>query len=209
MKKLLLLQFNLALLVTPLFASAATCTGTATTQLCNGLGDITSFEGLMVRTLVFVGTVIGMLAVTMIVVSGFRMLMARGEPENLKIAKAGFSYARIGVVVSVLSFSIVLGFQNFIGFVPIPGGVGNPTIQNPLSSSDTQQFITKIVTMFLGLLGFLASVMIVYNGFLYITAAGNEQQTAKAKTGLLWSIVGFMTALLAYVLIEAVKNLFV
>ncbi len=201
---------GLSLLVIPLavFAAPACSDVTAaSTQLCNGLGGTNTFPQLLTKVFVFVGTVIGMLAVTMIVYSGFRMLIARGEPDALKTAKAGFSYAIIGVVISVMSFGIVLAFQKFIGVGP-NGNIVDGQINNPLKDSTTQGFISTIVTNFLGLIGILASVMIIYNAYLYITAAGNEQQTAKAKTGLLWSVVGFLTAFMAYVLITALKNIF-
>jgi fumarate reductase subunit D len=55
-------------------------------------------------------------------------------------------------------------------------------------------FVTKIIAS-------LAVLMIVVSGILYITSGGDQQRTEMAKKWLIFSIVGLVVALLAYVIV--------
>jgi Type IV secretion system pilin len=57
---------------------------------------------------------ISIAAVIVIIISGFRMVLASGEPEALNKAKKAISWAIIGLIVSLMSFSIVAIIQNLI-----------------------------------------------------------------------------------------------
>jgi hypothetical protein len=208
MKKLFTLIFPLVLLAAPLvvFGQASDCspTGAASIDLCNGFGaGVGTAPDLLNRIFTFVGTIIGTVAILMIVYSGFRMVLSRGDAGALKSAKEGMTWAIIGLVVSVMAFVFVIGFQNFIGARDIT----DEGFQNPLTSPDGISFINRIIQLSLGFIGALASLMIVYNSFLYITSRGNDEQVKKAKAGLTWSVIGLVTVLLAYVIITAVINL--
>lgn len=52
--------------------------------------------------------------------------------------------------------------------------------------------------------GATALLMIVINGFLYITAAGDPQKTAQARLGLLYSAIGLVIILFATVIVTFV-----
>jgi hypothetical protein len=57
---------------------------------------------------------IGIMAVVIIIISGFRMVTANGNEEQLTKAKKAITWAIIGLVVSLLSFSIVAIIQRLI-----------------------------------------------------------------------------------------------
>jgi hypothetical protein len=202
----------IVLLPTAVLAQAPACDpGAAGTNLCNAIPGVNLANGpmgLFGRVFTYLGIIIGTLAILMVVYSGFRMIISRGEPEALKSAKAGFAWAIGGFLVSILSFVLVLAFQNFVGVDPGSVSVGQPTIGTPLGDISPQQFIFRILRNFLGFVGILASVMLLVNVYQYMTGRGNEEQTKKAKSGMLWSVVGFLAAILAYVIISAVANLF-
>ena len=46
-------------------------------------------------------------------------------------------------------------------------------------------------------------LMLVFNGFRYITAGGEEEQTTQAKNAMKWVAAGILTILLSYVIIKA------
>jgi ABC-type Fe3+ transport system permease subunit len=50
---------------------------------------------------------IGALAFLMVVVSGFRYILARGNPEKITSAKNSLMYSLIGVIVAALAATIV------------------------------------------------------------------------------------------------------
>lgn len=55
---------------------------------------------------------------------------------------------------------------------------------------------------FLGFLSLVAMIALIYSGFLYVTAAGNDEQTGKAKKIIIWVVIGIMVILLAYALVN-------
>jgi len=58
--------------------------------------------------------------------------------------------------------------------------------------------IGVIIGVILSLLGVIFLVLIIYGGFLWMTAAGNEDRVAKAKKIIQNSIVGLIIVIAAY-----------
>ena len=56
---------------------------------------------------------------------------------------------------------------------------------------------TNGLTIVFGLFAAVALLMIIINGFLYITAAGDPQRMAQARQGLLYAVIGLVVILLA------------
>jgi hypothetical protein len=192
----------------PYIGHGQDCSAGATQSLCNPItvsqGNI---AGLVQGVIFYAGTLIGVLALLIIVYSGLKMLLSNGDPQKITEAKASFTWAIIGLVVSILSFVIVFAFQNFIGVDP--NAVNVHTLQNPLGDQTLSAFLLRILQGLLSIVGAASLVMIVVNGFRYITSAGNEEQMAKAKAGLTWAVLGFLTALLAFVIINAASRIFI
>jgi len=68
------------------------------------------------------------------------------------------------------------------------------------------ELITKTINWLLYLAGALAVLAIVYSGIMYITSAGNEEQTAKAKKNLIWAIIAVIIISLALLIPQWVIN---
>ncbi len=60
------------------------------------------------------------------------------------------------------------------------------------------QIVGSIIYPFLGLLGAVFVVLMIYAGFLYMTAQGNEDQVEKAKTIIKNAVIGVVIISLAY-----------
>ena len=60
--------------------------------------------------------------------------------------------------------------------------------------------IGKIINDILGFLGIIFIVLIIYGGFMWMTAQGNEAQVEKAKKILIRSIVGVIIILISYII---------
>jgi hypothetical protein len=65
-----------------------------------------------------------------------------------------------------------------------------------------RQTILNWLNFFLGFLGLISMSMIVYSGFLYVTAMGNQEQSEKAKKLIIWVTVGVIVIILAWVLVN-------
>ena len=77
---------------------------------------------------------------------------------------------------------------------------GLQTIQQPLGlpATDIRLIIANIIRAALGLMGIVLLVLIIYGGYLWMTAGGNDEQIAKAKQVLLNATVGLIIILSAY-----------
>ncbi len=56
----------------------------------------------------------------------------------------------------------------------------------------------KVIRGFLGLLGTIFVILIIYAGYLWMTASGNEEQITKAKKMITNAVIGIIIVLLAY-----------
>lgn len=83
-----------------------------------------------------------------------------------------------------------------------PSGV----ICNPISSSTFAEFVDKILKVVIQIGYVVVVFFIVYCGFLFVKARGNESELATAKTAFLWTVVGAAIILGAQVLENAIAK---
>ena len=67
-----------------------------------------------------------------------------------------------------------------------------------LSPSDPRLVIGRIINVALSLLGIVATVLIVYAGFKWMTAGGNEENVKSAQKILMAAVIGLVIILAAY-----------
>lgn len=71
----------------------------------------------------------------------------------------------------------------------------SPEQQKPTSLAAT---VGTIVNAFLGLLGIIFIILIIYAGYNWMTASGNEQKLEKAKETIWRAIIGLIIVIAAY-----------
>jgi len=79
-------------------------------------------------------------------------------------------------------------------------GVGSGYVKTGETEKFTKfpEYIGLIIQAFLGLLGVIFVVLIIYGGYIWMTARGNEQRVEKAKETLKAAIIGLVIVLSAY-----------
>ena len=76
---------------------------------------------------------------------------------------------------------------------------------NPFKFNTLQEFLYVILeTVVLFLFPFIV-LMIVYTGFLFVTAQGNPEKLTKARQALLWTVIGAVVVLGSFALAELIK----
>jgi hypothetical protein len=105
------------------------------------------------------------------------------------------------------------GTRNFLSFPTWDRGLKceenkdapDPTSTRHVKVDDIPTFVWTVVLNILDILlrlaGILAVVMLIMNGYQYLTSAGVPDKISKAKTGLLHAIVGLAIALMASTII--------
>lgn len=210
---LIILIVGLTLFPAVVFGQAACTKDYSGAILCNAFP---SFAGLAVTdapTLIaalfgWVASVIGTLALVMVIYSGMRMIVSRGDSSAVTTAKSSMTYAITGLVVVVFAFVIVSSVQNFIGFndAVSPGGMPGGEILNPLDYSTLRTFVPAVMKSVLSIAGTIAMLYIIIAGFRYVTAGANEAQATKAKEGITWAIIGLISTILSYLIVTVVIN---
>lgn len=74
------------------------------------------------------------------------------------------------------------------------------------NTKDPSLIIGSAIGYVLSFIGTIFMIAIIYGGFLWMTAKGNESQVDKAKTIMRNSIIGFVVVALAYVISTTVLN---
>jgi hypothetical protein len=75
-----------------------------------------------------------------------------------------------------------------------------------LGTADLQSTVVKIIQWVLGFLGLIAVIMILYGGFVWMTAGGNEDKVATAKKVISAAVVGLIVVLIAWAIVTFVVS---
>jgi Type IV secretion system pilin len=67
-----------------------------------------------------------------------------------------------------------------------------------LGETDPRQMVAQVINILLGFLGIIAVVLILYAGFLWMTAGGSDENIKKAKNILSAAVIGLIIILMSY-----------
>src|SRR3989339_1758991 len=81
-----------------------------------------------------------------------------------------------------------------------------PVAKTRLSGTDIRVIIAQIIRAVLGLLGIIALGIVIYGGWMYMTAAGNEDKVATAKKILVNGLIGLVIILSSFAIVQFVLN---
>ncbi len=88
------------------------------------------------------------------------------------------------------------------------GNVNNG-VQTNLANRTIGSMLNVVLNYTLALVGILGVIGFVIAGILYLTAAGDEDQAGKAKNVMMYSIIGVIVALIGYIVVTAISQVFV
>lgn len=134
----------------------------------------------------FIEVFIGVAAVLVIIVRGFRLVTSLGEEEAMTKAKDQIIWAAGGLVVVGLSEIVVRGFLF-------------PEAGNALPNDQVGKAIIISITNFAsGFVAIFAFANLFYAGYRYVTSGGNDEVSEKVKKSFFGSVVALLLALGAY-----------
>ncbi len=213
MRKYVVLAAFILMMIPALAWAQEPCSPSYTgTQLCNALPSfggraVTDIPSFISAGLIWLASVIGTLALVMVLFSGAQMIFSGGDPQAVTRAKNSLTYAIYGLALVIFAYVIVSAIQYFVGYNGgDPGSAPGQFFVNPLSSNNLGTFVSGRITAFLSIIGTIAMGYIIYGGFRYITSGGNEDQAKKARATLQWSIIGLSCIILSYIIVTVVVN---
>ena len=114
-----------------------------------------------------------------------------------KISSIGTTVGLMLLPLAVKAYSL----ENTLGLNA--GNVGSAT---GLGTRDVRTTIGSIINVALSLLGIIVLVIIIYGGFLWMTAGGNDERVGEAKKWIFGGIIGLVIILSAYAIAQFVVS---
>ncbi|MFA5820547.1 MAG: hypothetical protein WC873_00290 [Candidatus Gracilibacteria bacterium] len=112
---------------------------------------------------------------------------------------------------TAIVFALMVGAISLMSFLPVAGAASsilNPT-DNPDAvstatggASSLRQLVLTMVNYFLGFLGLIAVLMVIFGGVTYVTAAGKDDAVEKGKKIIMYALVGLVIVLLSFVVVN-------
>ena len=93
----------------------------------------------------------------------------------------------------------------------VPGSTSGTGLQNPLQAQDLQTLLLEILGYVQLIGGIFLTLAIVFVGFKFVTARGNPEEVGKARSALMWTVIGGLLLLgaqaIAIVISSTVQSL--
>lgn len=110
--------------------------------------------------------------------------------------------ARIGLVT--LAGSALYGMNTVMAQTGFGADAPSSVIEATGGETSARALVLTIVNFFLGFLGLIAVLMIIYGGVLVLTSGGNAEQAGKGKKILLYAAIGIVIILLSFAFVSTI-----
>jgi TRAP-type C4-dicarboxylate transport system permease small subunit len=97
-----------------------------------------------------------------------------------------------------------MNFNRVLAQIDIPGSTVN--IENPTGHGDLGQLITTGLNIAIGAAAVICVAVLIFSGYMYITASGDETKVEKASKSLTFAIVGLAICFTAVLLVNFVLD---
>lgn len=144
--------------------------------------------------------VVGYLAIFYIIYGGFRYITSAGAPEAHAAAMKTILHAVIGLVIAISAIAIVRLIARFI--------LGTPDSETGVLVNTPGDVLTAVLNTAYFIAGAVAVVVIIISGFNFVTSSGNAQKVAKARTGILYAVIGLVVIIFASVITSFIQGRF-
>ncbi len=142
----------------------------------------------------FAETLIGTVAVFVLITAGMRYVAGSYDDDQIAKAKKQIQWALVGL--------FVIGISEFV--------VKDILFQDQgsrLGVKEAKQLLANLTNFIVGTMGTISFVSLLYAGYLYVGGAQNEDNVAKAKKIIMWSLAGIVIALAAFSITNTIVNL--
>jgi type IV secretory pathway VirB2 component (pilin) len=135
-----------------------------------------------------------------------------------KFSKNIFRFTLVMILMGVFVLPFLAQAQSPTGGSgqPTGGGSGQPSsgssmiikIDNPFKGGNSLTSLIKTIidSILIPIGGVVAVLMIMWAGFLFVTARGNTAQITKAKDALLWAVIGAAILLGAWAISQSIET---
>lgn len=127
--------------------------------------------------------------------------------------KLALSLAAVALTVFGLG-GVAMMSPAYAATVYCPNGQAAPSgdlsqcegIQGGNNENSLMSTLSVIINVILGVVGFIAVVMIIIGGISFVTSQGDTSKVAKARNTILYGVVGLVVAILAFAIVNFVLS---
>lgn len=115
---------------------------------------------------------------------------------------------RFFAAFALVAFVLMIPFAVSFADQP-PGGGSAPKLPNPLANNvdSVSEFVQAVLTNIVLPIGAVVVVFfIIYSGYLFVTAGGNEDKISDAKNTFKWVVIGSAILLGSWAIAKAVQE---
>jgi len=161
----------------------------------------TSLTGLIYGFLTTLQTIIGLLAVIMLAISGIVYITSTGDPARMELAKKIAIYTLSGFAIVVAGPTLLREIKDLASS---GAATGSNIIEEATSIGD---IIENVMLFLLTIFGILAVISFVFSGITYVTSAGDSTKADKAKKMIVYSIIGVVITGSGIILLNQIMSL--
>ena len=103
--------------------------------------------------------------------------------------------------IILITISVLFLSQEVLAVEFDPGGNIKRATELPDPEGGPKQVVINVIQWVLGLLGLAAVIMVIFGGFTWMTASGNEEKIDKAKKVLKAAVIGLIIILLSWAIV--------
>ena len=143
------------------------------------------------------------LVLSYVIYGGYLYISSTGDPSKVSAAKKTLAHAFIGLAIVLLANVILNSIR-----VALLGANGsfatNCATDECINPSD---MVKNIIQWVIGIAGVVSAIFVVYGGIAYATSSGDPSKIQKAKSTIIYALIGLAVVALAEIITAFVSNM--
>lgn len=135
---------------------------------------------------------------------GYLYMFSSGDPGKVTAAKKTLTHAFIGLGITISAYTIFSAIR--IALMGSRAGDFSTCIPTESDCIVPGTMITSLIQWVAGIAGVVSLIFIVMGGWGYISSAGDPNKLAKAKSTILYALIGLMVVALAEIITAFVAS---
>lgn len=114
----------------------------------------------------------------------------------------------IGAIAAIIAPQMILASSSNLVFADAKTQIESAVneVGGNENKTDVRGFIGNIIKTMFFVVGVLAVIVIIFAGVTFVMSAGNSQTIQKAKTTIIYAVIGLIVSILSYAIVNFVVS---
>jgi hypothetical protein cdivTM_30108 len=114
----------------------------------------------------------------------------------------------IGAIATIIAPQMILASSSNLVFADAKTQIESAVneVGGSENKTDVRGFIGNIIKTMFFIVGVLAVIVIIFAGVTFVMSAGNSQTIQKAKTTIIYAVIGLIVSILSYAIVNFVVS---